>query len=106
MMIPMTLSVGAPADVIIMDRDPLTPMNEANIDEHIIFGMSGRCVMTMAAGRILMRGGKLCSILSGGDIDIIKNTASDLYKRLEEQGEYEWNRYCGKFNYHKGRLSI
>lgn len=88
-----TLKEGAPADVIIMDHDPFTPMNETNIDEHIIFGMSGRCVMTMAAGKVLMRGGKLCSILGDEDIKVIKDTAADLYKRLEEHGEYEWSKY-------------
>ena len=35
------LKKGAAADVIIADYDPLTPMNESNVNGHILFGMTG-----------------------------------------------------------------
>ena len=34
---------GALADVIVVDYDPPTPMHAANINGHILFGVSGRC---------------------------------------------------------------
>ena len=50
------LKPGAAADVIVMDYKPFTPFSDANIDGHMIFGMTGRqCQTTMINGRILMR---------------------------------------------------
>ena len=44
------------ADVIITDYIPPTPVNEGNINSHILFGMNGRSVITtICAGRILMK---------------------------------------------------
>jgi len=50
------LEKGAYADVIVLDYNPLTPMNARNINSHILFGMSGRnTVTTIANGKILMK---------------------------------------------------
>lgn len=50
------LKEGAAADVIVTDYDPLTPMNENNINGHILFGMTGRSVVTTVAnGKVLMK---------------------------------------------------
>ena len=50
------LKAGAAADVIVMDYKPFTPFSDANIDGHMIFGMTGRqCQTTMINGKILMR---------------------------------------------------
>lgn len=50
------LDVGAAADVIVMDYKPYTPFSDANIDGHIIFGMTGRqCQTTIANGKLLMK---------------------------------------------------
>ena len=44
------------ADVIVMDYKPFTPFSDANIDGHMLFGMTGRqCQTTMINGRILMK---------------------------------------------------
>ena len=46
----------AAADVIVMDYKPFTPFSDANIDGHMLFGMTGRqCQTTMINGRILMK---------------------------------------------------
>ncbi len=48
------------ADVIIVEYDPLTPLNETNINSHILFGMSGRCTLTSVInGKVVMRDRKL-----------------------------------------------
>ncbi len=50
------LEEGAAADVIVMDYDPLTPMNASNVNGHILFGMTGRSVVTtIANGKVLMK---------------------------------------------------
>lgn len=50
------LKEGAAADVIVTDYIPLTPMNGDNCNSHILFGMTGRSVVTTVAnGKILMK---------------------------------------------------
>ena len=47
---------GAAADIIVMDYKPYTPFSDANIDGHMIFGMTGRqCQTTMINGKIVMK---------------------------------------------------
>lgn len=57
------LRSGAAADVIITDYVPLTPMNENNVNSHILFGMTGRStVTTIANGKVLMKDRRLTNI--------------------------------------------
>ena len=50
------LKPGAAADVIVMDYKPYTPFSDANIDGHMLFGMTGRqCQTTMINGKIVMK---------------------------------------------------
>ena len=47
---------GTPADVILIDYDPPTPMNSENFAGHLVFGLSQTPVdTTIASGNILMR---------------------------------------------------
>lgn len=51
---------GAHADVIIVDYDPPTPFCASNINSHVLFGISGRSVVTtIIGGQILMQNRKL-----------------------------------------------
>lgn len=57
------LEAGAAADVIVMDYKPYTPFSDANIDGHMIFGMTGRqCQTTIANGKVLMKDRELVGI--------------------------------------------
>ena len=50
------LREGAAADVIVMEYNPLTPMDASNINSHILFGMNGHNVVTtICNGKILMK---------------------------------------------------
>ena len=50
------LKEGAAADVIVIDYDPLTPMNEGNINSHLLFGVNGAMVQTtICNGKVLMK---------------------------------------------------
>jgi len=47
---------NALADIIVIDYDPLTPMDETNLDGHIHFGMMGKnTVSTMINGKYVMK---------------------------------------------------
>ena len=57
------LSPGAAADVIVMDYKPYTPFSHANIDGHMLYGMTGRqCQTTIVNGKILMKDRQLVGI--------------------------------------------
>jgi len=57
------LEPGAAADVIVMDYKPFTPFSDANIDGHMIFGMTGRqCQTTIANGKLLMKDRELIGV--------------------------------------------
>lgn len=57
------LKAGAAADIIVMDYLPPTPMQAANINSHILFGMTGRNVVTtIANGKVLMKDRVLTAI--------------------------------------------
>lgn len=50
------LEKGAAADVIVTDYIPLTPMDASNVNSHILFGMTGRSVVTTVCnGKVLMK---------------------------------------------------
>ncbi len=57
------LAPGAAADIIVMDYKPFTPFSDANIDGHMLYGMTGRqCQTTIINGRVLMRDRALVGI--------------------------------------------
>ncbi|MGN2370423.1 putative aminohydrolase SsnA [Clostridium cagae] len=57
------LKEGAYADLIIVDYNPLTPMNENNLNGHIIFGMNGRGVdTTIIDGKVIMQNRKIMTL--------------------------------------------
>ena len=57
------LSVGAAADIVLLDYLPPTPLSSENFPWHLIFGMDGHQVnSTMVAGRWLMRNRQLLTI--------------------------------------------
>lgn len=49
------LCVGAPADLIVIDYMPITPLTAQNAPWHILFGIDGSGVdTTIVGGRVLM----------------------------------------------------
>ncbi len=77
-----TLKAGAYADVIIADYQSPTPVDETNINGHILFGVSGRNVdTTIINGRIVMDERQLVNI------DEAAITAQSI-----EQARKLWNR--------------
>ena len=57
------LEEGAAADVIVVDYIPPTPLHAGNVNSHVLFGMTGRDVVTTVAnGKVLMKDRELLNI--------------------------------------------
>lgn len=57
------LKRGAAADIIVTDYIPLTPMDAQNVNSHVLFGMSGRSVVTtIINGKVRMKDRELADI--------------------------------------------
>ncbi|AZR73602.1 chlorohydrolase [Anoxybacter fermentans] len=70
---------GAYADVIILDYDPPTPLDETNYYGHILFGVSGgRVVTTIINGKVLMKDREI----KGFDLDEIHARSRELAQKL------------------------
>lgn len=76
---------GYAADIIFVDYDPLTPMDENNINSHILFGINGYSVTTtICNGEVLMRDRKLLHIDKKKVMEESRKQAADLWKRVNE----------------------
>ncbi|AOR22752.1 putative aminohydrolase SsnA [Clostridium taeniosporum] len=74
------LKEGAYADLIIVDYNPLTPMNEQNFNGHIMFGISGRCVdTTIVNGKVIMENRKIVTL-----------DENEIFKKSREVSERLW----------------
>jgi putative selenium metabolism protein SsnA len=77
------LEEGAYADLIIIDYNPHTPMTEANINSHILFGMTGRSVdTTIVNGKVLMKERKLLAIDEEEIFSHSREVAEKLWRRV------------------------
>ena len=78
------LEAGAAADVIVMDYKPYTPFSDANIDGHMIFGMTGRqCQTTIGNGKLLMKDRELIGIDEEAENAHILEEAKKLWRSLD-----------------------
>ena len=76
------LSVGAAADIVVLDYLPPTPLSSDNFPWHLIFGMDGHHVnSTMVAGRWLMRNRQLLTI-----------DEAHIHAQAKELSQALWNR--------------
>jgi putative selenium metabolism protein SsnA len=77
------LAAGAPADVIVVDYDPPTPLTTGNLPWHVIFGMDGTGVdTTIVGGRVLMRDGELLTLDEGAIAARARQLAENLWQRI------------------------
>lgn len=77
------LKEGYSADVIVMDYQPLTPMDQNNANGHILFGMNGRTVTTtVAAGRLLMKNRELIGIDEAKAMADCREQAAKLWESI------------------------
>lgn len=77
------LQPGAYADVIVLDYDPLTPMTADNINSHVLFGMTGRSVVTTVInGVVKMKDRELIGIDKAAVLAHCREQSADLWKRI------------------------
>jgi len=77
------LKEGALADVIIVDYNPPTPINEGNINGHLLFGINGRFVdTTIVNGKVVMEGRKLLHIDEEKMMARSRELASSVWERF------------------------
>ena len=74
---------GCAADVIIMDYIPPSPLTAANVNGHLLFGASGRNVVTtIANGKVLMKDRKLIDLDRERIFAKARECALEVWKRL------------------------
>jgi putative selenium metabolism protein SsnA len=77
------LAAGAPADVILVEYDPPTPLAAGNLPWHIVFGVDGTGVdTTIVAGQVLMRGRQLLTLDEKAIMIRARELASKLWQRI------------------------
>lgn len=75
-----TIAEGSPADIIVVDYDPHTPLDETTWIGHLVYGLSQAKVdATICAGKVLMWDGEL---LLGIDEEAIKARSRELADAL------------------------
>jgi putative selenium metabolism protein SsnA len=80
-----TLRVGAPADLIVLDYNPPTPLTSGNLLGHFLFGMnSGMVVHTMVDGEWRMWNGELVGIDEEKIMRESAVVARKLWKRMSK----------------------
>lgn len=77
------LEKGAYADVILVDYNPSTPINKYNYFEHILLGVSGRCVdTTIINGKVVMRNKVLINVDEERIYRKSRELARSLWKKI------------------------
>ena len=77
------LKEGALADIIVVDYNFPTPINENNINSHLLFGINGRFVdTTIINGKVVMENRKLVNIDEDRIMARSRELASDVWKRF------------------------
>ena len=76
------IASGCAADIVVLDYMPPTALSEKNINGHLLFGASGRSVVTTVAnGKVLMKDRKLTTL----------NT-EEIYAKAREHAAAVWKR--------------
>jgi putative selenium metabolism protein SsnA len=77
------LEAGAPADVVVMDYRPPTPLNEGNLGGHLLFGLDRSHVRSvMVAGRWIVREGRIVTVDAPAVFARARAAAPKLWERM------------------------
>jgi cytosine/adenosine deaminase-related metal-dependent hydrolase len=77
------LAKGAPADLILVDYEPPTPLNADNLPWHVIFGIDGSTVdTTIVGGKVLMRNRELLTLDEAEIMAKARELAGKLWRRV------------------------
>ena len=77
------LTPGAPADLVVLDYQPPTPLDTANVGAHLLFGLDRSHVRdVMVAGRWIVRGRRLLTLDAGEAFARSRQAARGLWQRM------------------------
>lgn len=77
------LEVGAPADLILLEYHPFTPLTASNLPWHMIFGLHGGLVThTICGGRVLMQDRQLVTLDEEAICARAREVAARTWQRL------------------------
>jgi len=80
------LEAGAAADIVVSDYVPLTPMSADNCDGHILFGMSGRSIVTTVInGVVKMKNRELIGIDANAILEKCRERAGAMWSRINSR---------------------
>jgi putative selenium metabolism protein SsnA len=81
-----TITAGAKADLILVDYDPITPLNTGNLPWQILFGFRDSMVtMTMVNGKVLMKNNKLLAFDERKIAAEAERLSIEVWKRYKTQ---------------------
>jgi putative selenium metabolism protein SsnA len=79
------LETGAPADLVVLDYRPPTPLTSANLAGHLLFGLDRSHVRsTMVAGRFVLRDRRLTTVDEAAVFASARTAAERLWKRMQQ----------------------
>jgi putative selenium metabolism protein SsnA len=77
------LDAGAPADLVVLDYHPPTPISSENLGGHLLFGIDRSHVESvMVAGRFIVRDGRLTSLDAADAMARAQRAAPSLWERM------------------------
>jgi putative selenium metabolism protein SsnA len=80
---------GAPADLVVLEYDPPTPLTEENLAGHWAFGLSSKQVRdVLVAGRQVVRDRQATRVERDGMTEESRGVAGRLWARMEEIGPH------------------
>lgn len=80
------LEEGAAADIVVSDYNPLTPMTADNCNGHLLFGMSGRSIVTtIINGEVKMKNRELVGIDEEAILAKCREQSAAMAKRINSR---------------------
>ena len=78
-----SLDAGAPADLVVLDYRPPTPLTSDNLPGHVLFGLDRSHVRsTMVAGRFVLRDRRLTTVDEAAVLARARRAAEALWARM------------------------
>jgi putative selenium metabolism protein SsnA len=78
------LDAGAPADLVVLDYAPPTPLHTDNLGGHLLFGMDRSHVRSvMVAGRLVVRDRRVTGVDAGAAFARARAAAAELWRRMD-----------------------
>jgi putative selenium metabolism protein SsnA len=79
-----TLDSGAPADLVVLDYRPPTPLSAENLAGHLLFGLDRSHVRsTMVAGRFVLRDRRVTTVDEAAVLARARTAAAALWERMQ-----------------------